>query len=477
MILEHDSSSHKPIPQAPIRSRNRMGAIFVHTAFTKKVVTNHHPLWYTKDYKLVKTRFSYWGADASAVCPGFAVYYRRCLTTHSITNRMPRLLAMLFLLLGVFCAGALTVHADDYDTTIDRLSRLQALARDFSASQSDTPDPIELTLAYTRTGSYNTTIWQLTAGTRDPEFESYVSSNDPDLVALQSVNTVTLPNGEKIDFGHLLASMNLVYNGIPITGSWGGDCQQLAQQYYGQAQDAAGYAAAMRATFNMDDDGSLSKFGDQDLRADMDSVIVGSKVTQDTDLADALRSYYENLTEYDRAKEFISLSFGTQDTSNSSFADAVYRALLDDSGMQLLFYMNGMWSVNGWQIKEDYAPAVRGAADLFAEYLAGAVNHEKVKSETNDRLVAMGGQALSDALAALGDSDAAAAALAAANELANNAQSTVSSGSDAISAARENLQTNFNVKVFQLILLIAAGLAAFMLVFSMVMFVVHRKEN
>ena len=384
---------------------------------------------------------------------------------------------MLFVLLGLFCAAALPAHAEDYDTVLDRLSRLQALAREYSANQADTPDPIELTLAYTRTGEYNTTIWQLTAGVRDAGFESCVNSSDPELASLQNMNTVVLPNGESIDFGHLLASMNLVYNGIPITGSWGGDCQQLAQQYYGQAQDAAGYAAAMRATFNIDDDGSLSKFGDQDLRADMDSVIVGSKVTQDTDLADALRSYYENLTEYDRAKEFISLSFGTQDTSNSSFADAVYRALLDDSGMQLLFYMNGMWSVNGWQIKEDYAPAVRGAADLFAEYLAGAVNHEKVKSETNDRLVAMGGQALSDALAALGDSDAAAAALAAANELAGSTQSAVSSGSDAISAARENLQTNFNVKVFQLILLIAAGLAAFMLVFSMVMFVVHRKEN
>ena len=391
---------------------------------------------------------------------------------------MPRLLAMLFLLLGLFCAAALPAHAeDDYNTTLDRLSRLQALAREFSSSRDDAPDPIVLTLSYTRTGDYNTTIWQLTAGVRDTEFESYVNSSDAELASLQALNTVTLPTGEKIDFGHMLAAMNLVYNGIPITGSWGGDCQQLAQQYYGQAQDAAGYAAAMRATFNIDDDGSLSKFGDQDLRADMDSVIVGSKITQDTDLADTLRSYYENLTEYDRAKEFISLSFGTQDTSNSSFADAVYRALLDDSGMQLLFYMNGMWSVNGWQIKEDYAPAVRGAADLFAEYLAGAVNHEKVKSETNDRLVAMGGQALSDALAALGDSDAAAAALAAANELANNAQSTVSSGSDVVSAARENLQTNFNVKIFQLILLIAAAAAAFMLVFSMVMFVVHRKEN
>ena len=391
---------------------------------------------------------------------------------------MPRLLAMLFLLLGLFCAAALPAHAeDDYNTTLDRLSRLQALAREFSSSRDDAPDPIVLTLSYTRTGDYNTTIWQLTAGVRDTEFESYVNSSDAELASLQSLNTVTLPTGEKIDFGHMLASMNLVYNGIPITGSWGGDCQQLAQQYYGQAQDAAGYAAAMRATFNIDDDGSLSKFGDQDLRADMDSVIVGSKVTQDTDLADALRSYYENLTEYDRAKEFISLSFGTQDTSNSSFADAVYRALLDDSGMQLLFYMNGMWSVNGWQIKEDYAPAVRGAADLFAEYLAGAVNHEKVKSETNDRLVAMGGQALSDARAALGDSDAAAAALAAANELADGTQSAVSSGSDAISAARDTLQTKFDVKIFQLILLIAAAAAAFMLVFSMVMFVVHQKEN
>ncbi|WP_418537623.1 hypothetical protein [Gemmiger sp.] len=400
------------------------------------------------------------------------------MTTNSTSNRMPRLLAMLFLLLGLFCAAALPAHAeDDYNTTLDRLSRLQALAREFSSSRDDAPDPIVLTLSYTRTGDYNTTIWQLTAGVRDTEFESYVNSSDAELASLQSLNTVTLPTGEKIDFGHMLASMNLVYNGIPITGSWGGDCQQLAQQYYGQAQDAAGYAAAMRATFNIDDDGSLSKFGDQDLRADMDSVIVGSKVTQDTDLADALRSYYENLTEYDRAKDFISLSFGTQDTSNSSFADAVYRALLDDSGMQLLFYMNGMWSVNGWQIKEDYAPAVRGAADLFAEYLAGAVNHEKVKSETNDRLVAMGGQALSDALAALGDSDAAAAALAAANELADGTQSAVSSGSDAISAARDTLQTKFDVKIFQLILLIAAAAAAFMLVFSMVMFVVHRKES
>ena len=85
---------------------------------------------------------------------------------------MPRLLAMLFLLLGLFCAAALPAHAeDDYNTTLDRLSRLQALAREFSSSRDDAPDPIVLTLSYTRTGDYNTTIWQLTAGVRDTEFE------------------------------------------------------------------------------------------------------------------------------------------------------------------------------------------------------------------------------------------------------------------------------------------------------------------
>ena len=411
-----------------------------------------------------------------AYAPALPCTTRRCLTTNSIPNRMPRLLAMLVVLLAVFCGAALPVHADDYDTTIDRLSRLQALAREFSASQSDTPDPIELTLAYTRVGSYNTTIWQLIAGTRDPEFEAYVNSSDPDVAALQDVTTVALPNGENVDFGHLLASLNLVYNGLPITGSWGGDCQELAQQYYGQASDAAGYAEAMRATFNIDDDGTLSKFGDQDLHADLDSVVVGSQVTKDTDLAEALRSYYANLTDYDRASRFISLSFGTVDTSDASFGDAVYNALLEDSGMQLLLYMNGMWSSDGWKIKDDYAPAVRGATDLLAEYLANTVNHEKIKSETNDRLVAMGGQALSDALTALGDTDAAQAALAAADAAASGAESAVNSSSSVISGATETLQNSFNVQIFQLVLLILAGLAAFLLVFSLVMFFLRRRD-
>lgn len=396
----------------------------------------------------------------------------RCLTTDSITTRLPRLLLLLGLVSAIFFWAAPRAAAEEYDETLDRLDRLQQLATDYAADND--ADPILLTLSYTRTGDYNTAMWQLTAGTRDTEFDSYVSEHDADLSALQGMNTMTLPNGQKIDFGHLLASMNLVYNGLPITGSWGGDCMQLAQAYAGQASDAAGYADLMRATFAIDDDGSTSKFGDQDLRADLDSVVVGSQLTKDSNIADALRSYYTDLTDYDRAYQFISLSFGTVDTKSDAFGDTVYESLLADSGMQLLLYMNGMWSSDGWTVDEASAPALRGATDLLTEYLSNAVNGEKVKSETNNRLVAMGSQALADALNALGDSDAASAALAAGDQAVS---STTSSTSAVLSDATQTLQSHFNVKIFELLLLIVAAVAVFFLIMSCALFVSHRRRR
>ena len=167
------------------------------------------------------------------------------------------------------------------------------------------------------------------------------------------------------------------------------------------------------------------------------------------------------------------LSFGTVDTSASSFPDTVYDCLLEDTGMQLLFYMNSMWTTSDWTLSESYAPAVRGATNLLAEYLSGCVNGEKVKSETNNRLVAMGGQALADALTALGDSDAASAALEAAQ---SGVSSTASSTSAVISDATQTLQNRFDVKIYQLFLLIIAAVAVFFLILSCALFVSHRRR-
>ena len=385
-------------------------------------------------------------------------------------TRLPRLLWLLGFVLALCFWAAPRAAAAEYDDTLDRLGRLQDLAESSPAEHE--ADPILLTLSYTRTGSYNTAIWQLTAGARDSEFEAYVNENDADLAALQGMTTLTLPTGETTDFGHMLASMNLVYNGLPITGSWGGDCMELAKSFHGQADDAAGYAGLMQSAFNTGDSSS-SVFSAEDLRADLDSVVVGSQLTRDSDIADTLRSYYDGLTEYDRAYQFIALSFGTVNTSDSGFSDVVYNAIVQDTGMQLLFYMNDMWTGSGWTIDESYAPAVRGATDLLAGYLAGAVNGDRVKSESNNRLVAMGSQALADALNALGDSEAASAALAAAQ---TGASSTVSSTEAVLSEATQTLQSSFNVKIFELFLLIVAAIAVFFLIMSCALFVSHRRK-
>lgn len=385
-------------------------------------------------------------------------------------TRLPRLLWLLGFVLSLCFWAAPRAAAAEYDDTLDRLGRLQDLAESYAAEHGG--DPILLTLSYTRTGSYNTAIWQLTAGARDSEFEAYVNENDAGLAALQGMTTLTLPTGETTDFGHMLASMNLVYNGLPITGSWGGDCMELAKSFHGQADDAAGYAGLMQSAFNTGDSSS-SVFSAEDLRADLDSVVVGSQLTRDSDIAEALRSYYDGLTEYDRAYQFIALSFGTVNTSDSGFSDVVYNAIVQDTGMQLLFYMNDMWTGSGWTIDESYAPAVRGATDLLAGYLAGAVNGDRVKSESNNRLVAMGSQALADALNALGDSEAASAALAAAQ---TGASSTVSSTEAVLSEATQTLQSSFNVKIFELFLLIVAAIAVFFLIMSCALFVSHRRK-
>ena len=106
------------------------------------------------------------------------------------------------------------------------------------------------------------------------------------------------------------------------------------------------------------------------------------------------------------------LSFGSVNTGDKSFKEVVYNALLQDSGAQLMLYLNGMWQLDGWQLDPACAPSLRGATDLLAEYLSGCVNGERITGNGSS-LAVMGGQALAEALTVLGEYDAADAVLAA----------------------------------------------------------------
>lgn len=358
-------------------------------------------------------------------------------------------------LLAAVLAWALPARAETFEQALAHIGTLQSLAGSYVAEHGG--DVLNTMLTYTRLPAYDTTLWQLAAGSRDPEFDAYVEQNAPELIDLQYAGTVSLPNGQNIDFSHMLASLHLVYKGLPVPGGWGGDSMQLAQQYLGQAADEDGYMALMQTTFNT---GGESVFGNEDLRADLDSVNLGARLGADTDLAALLRDYYTaDLTDYDRAYQFTALTFGNVNTgSQGNFRQTVYNTLLADTGMQLLLYISGMWQRETWQVDGESEPALRAAADLFADALAAAVNGERVSAESDTRMTTAAGQTLSDLLTAMGDPNAASAALDAFN---NRAPQTVDAeGVDGVlDDATQHLRDDFDPTLFRAILMVVGGAA------------------
>lgn len=381
-----------------------------------------------------------------------------------------RLLCLLAATL-LLAAFSLPAAAEDYDTVLDSLSRLQTLAGQYAEeNSSDSPDPIELTLSYTRTGTYNSGIWQVTAGVRDAGFEDYVKQQDPDLSSLQGLGIVETPAGN-VDFAHLLASLNLVYRGLPVAGSWGGDCMELAQQYAGQASDAAGYAGLMSNTF--EDNNSM--FNGNDLRADLDAVVIGARLSQGSDLVQTIRDYYSSINDHDRTYQFIALTFGDVNTGDASgFSDEIYQVITQDTGMQLLLYLNQMWVSDGWTISEEAAAPLQGACQVFAEYLSEAVGGEKVKSDSDTRMVTMAGDMLAEFLSSMGDGDAASAALTAHNGSQTGDASGGSSMSEIFSGAAQGIQSGFSLQVFEIVLLVI-GAAALMLLLICIVMLIRRR--
>lgn len=367
---------------------------------------------------------------------------------------IPRFFVAFVALLALFALRALPAHALGFEEALAQLEQLQALAGSYAAGQENA-DTADIVLTYTRQPTYNTSLWQMIAGNRDPDFDAYVQTNAPELVELPYVGTVSLPNGQNIDFSHLLASLQLVCKGVPVPGSWGGDCMQLVQAYEGQATDKDGYVALMQGTFNA---GGESVFGNEDLRADLDSVILGARLTAGASVAGLLREYYTpTLTDYDRAYQFTALTFGNINTSNQiAFRQTVYNTLMDDTGMQFLLYLNGMWQREGWQVDPAYDTALRAAADLFADALAAAVNGEHVSSESDTLMTTAAGQPLADLLTALGDTDAAQSALDAFN--ARGAHNPTAGGVDGVlDNAAQHMRNDFDPTLFRIILWVLLG--------------------
>ena len=123
--------------------------------------------------------------------------------------------------------------------------------------------------------------------------------------------------------------------------------------------------------------------------------------------------------------------------------------------MQLLLYLNGMMDSESWTVSQDYQAPLQAACNVLADYLAQAVGGEKVQSDSGTLMKTMAAQALSDALSAMGDQQAADAVLSADQDTSSSSSSSASSDvSSVLSGAATSIQTGFNLQVFETVLLV-----------------------
>lgn len=396
----------------------------------------------------------------------------------TITRKLKKWLCAAVALCLTWGLWALPTHAlDDFAGNMTRLARLQATADSYAAQGLAGVGALDLTLTHIRSGEYNTSLWHMIGGEHDAAFDEATLSADPDLIALQETHEMTLPEGRMLDLQHLMAAMQMVYHGMPVAGGWGGDIAKLAMAYLGQAQQAEDYKALMQANFA---GGMNTVFSELRLRSDLDAVVLGAQLTGDTRLADLLQGYYTaGQNDHDRAWQFMALTFGNVDTADQqALRTAVYDTVLHDTGMQLLLYMQGMWQKEGWQITPEAEPAVRAACDLFADYLAAAVNGEPVTTDSEVRMTTVGAQALVDALQAIGDPEAAQAAAEAYAQWEAQPQPTPEPEHQGLDGflynLSLNLQNRFDANVFRAVLWVIGGLALLGLVVSLMLLAVEK---
>lgn len=278
---------------------------------------------------------------------------------------------------ALLCAAALAVlpameaaAESGLDAAVSQIGQVQQQAEQYLAenAQDKSRTAVQLTLSYIRPDRYSDGVWALLNRQTNQSFADYMSRNAPSLESVKNVGTVSIPaTGEELDLAHMLASLGLACDGLSVAGSWGGDCMELAQSTAGQADSPEAMLALQRQTFASENEGS-SLFSAQDLRADLDAVVLAALLEQNSDLADCLQTYYADLTADTRLRLFTRAQLSACDFSSvQGLADDLYEMLLSDTGMQMLLAFNGMWSESSWSLDPQYETALQAAAYLMAE--------------------------------------------------------------------------------------------------------------
>ena len=230
----------------------------------------------------------------------------------------------------------------DYATFLSCFNVLEGYAQTY-AEENAGEDANALIINYIRTGveRYTSGTWEMVCGKENTAFTAYVSeqdtANNTSASALKNLGNFTLPNGNKVDLGHVFGAMDVanyakmqgmtdaVVQARADMGSWAGDITDLmycaenvdiADKVDTTETDVDTLAANIRARYLGVDYGTLNSvehsFTDTDLYGDMDAFYLTTEMNRGgVALSTIIENYFTaGLTDASRASYFLTNRLG-----------------------------------------------------------------------------------------------------------------------------------------------------------------------
>ena len=282
----------------------------------------------------------------------------------------------------------------DYATFLSCFKVLEGYAQTY-AEENAGEDANALIINYIRTGveRYTSGTWEMVCGKENTAFTAYVSeqdtANNTSASALKNINNFTLPNGNKVDLGHVFGAMDVanyakvqgmtdaVVQARADMGSWAGDITDLmycaenvdiADKVDTTETDVDTLAANLRARYLGVDYGTLNEvdhsFTDTDLYGDMDAFYLTTEMNRSgVALSTIIENYFTaGLTDTSRASYFLTNRLGGMVTKDGIRS----KVLSTYTGNTLIGALESSYSLTDLP---NYETLRKACCYAFADYL------------------------------------------------------------------------------------------------------------
>ena len=289
---------------------------------------------------------------------------------------------------------AATTMISDYATFLSCFKVLEGYAQTY-AEENAGEDANALIINYIRTGveRYTSGTWEMVCGKENTAFTAYVSerdtANNTSASALKNLGNFTLPNGNKVDLGHVFGAMDVanyakvqgmtdaVVQARADMGSWAGDIADLMfcaenvdipDKVDTSEENVETLSANIRAKYLGVDFGKLNEvdhsFTDTDLYGDMDAFYLTTEMNRGgVALSTIIENYFTaGLTDASRASYFLTNRLGGMVTKDGIRS----KVLSTYTGNTLIGALESSYSLTDLS---NYETLRKACCYAFADYL------------------------------------------------------------------------------------------------------------